>query len=160
MSARSCYAASVFTAGSCDAASVYVSFSTCPRSVGSCDAPNGVTYCHIAIAASTATVFVDESRSIYPAHSHLHPRRRNVFACTLTFLGPERVYCRRQLRSAPGRSRPRRVCIRRPLAPSPSLSSPFFALPFWFPASKFPSRREPKGVWRGLAGARFDSKTH
>ena len=36
-----------------------------------------------------------------PAHCHLHLRRRNVFACTLTFLGPERAYCRRQLRSGP-----------------------------------------------------------
>ena len=38
-----------------------------------------------------------------PADCRLHLSRRKIFACTLTFLGPERVYCRRQLRSAPGR---------------------------------------------------------
>ena len=47
-----------------------------------------------------------------PADCRLHLRRRQIFACTLTFLGPERVYCRRQLRSAPGRGRPRRVGMR------------------------------------------------
>ena len=36
-----------------------------------------------------------------PANCRLQLRRRQIFACTLTFLGPERVYCRRQLRSDP-----------------------------------------------------------
>ena len=41
-----------------------------------------------------------------PADSCLRPQREQLSACTPTFLGPERVYCRRQLRSAPGRTAP------------------------------------------------------
>ena len=38
-----------------------------------------------------------------PADYRLHFYRRKLSPCIQTYLGPERVYCQRQLRSAPGR---------------------------------------------------------
>ena len=47
-----------------------------------------------------------------PANCRLHWRLEQFFSCTLTFLGPGRKYCRRQLRSAPGRRHPGRAEVR------------------------------------------------